>query len=123
LEFCPEDWWAQTYIPHNKALAEQKILSMTPVEHVLKSWIERGYILENYVDKAYPGNPSSRRHDASAQSRALSPQLRSQRLRARAEARIAARARFARRLPIATPRGMVVSESGVLAVVRCTEVR
>jgi hypothetical protein len=50
LEFCPEDWWAQTYIPHIKALAEQKILSMTPVEHVLKSWIERGYILENYED-------------------------------------------------------------------------
>ena len=60
-------------------------------------------------------DPSSRRHDASAQSRALSPQLRSQRLRARAETRIADHVRFARRLPIATPRGMVVSESGVLA--------
>jgi hypothetical protein len=46
----PEDWWAQSFIPQNKALAEQKILSMTPVEHVLKTWIERGYILENYDD-------------------------------------------------------------------------
>ena len=39
------DWWAQASIPQNQALADQKTLSLTPVEHCVKAWLDRGWIL------------------------------------------------------------------------------